>query len=196
MHNVISHAFLNFSSVSHIKHEPPTPMSTTPTYPVNFEKVDEAAVIHSTFSSCDQHEQVALVLDRIWPGWTSYRLAYGVSDGILGRPSHLALCEIQDNPTITLHDLFSNITLGPDQAYYLVISKFQSEPGEFQHSQPHFLTWYTQCEERFDGFLHTPTHAPSTPHTNPNASHAGHPDPHDLTASIPRLLVNLLQCSD
>jgi hypothetical protein len=135
-------------------------MSTTPAYSVNFEKVDISALIHSTQCLCDPHEQVALVLNCIWPGWTTYRLAYGVQDGFLGQPSHLAWCEIQENPTITLHHLFRNITLAPGQAYYLVISKFPSEvPAEHQHSQSKFLTWFTSCDKRFGGFLRTPAPA-------------------------------------
>jgi hypothetical protein len=136
-------------------------MSSQPVIHVNMERVDEDALITSTGWWCSPNERVSTLLDKTWrfQSWRSFRLACGVQKGILSGPEQLKWIEVENDTTVI--DLFKNTPLPAEYDYYLLITKFPESLDDFlKKNEPEHQRWYTECVNRFGGFLqtHGPVH--------------------------------------
>ena len=138
-----------------------TDMSSQHMIHVNMERVDEHALITSTGWWCSPNERVSTLLGKTWQfqKWRSFRLACGVQKGIDNGPEQLKWIEVENETTVI--DLFKDIPLPAEYNYYLLITKFPESLADFlQKNEPERERWYTECVNRFGGFLqtHGPVH--------------------------------------
>lgn len=136
-------------------------MSSEPVIHVRMERVDEDALITSTGWWCNPNERVSALFDKTWKfqKWRSFRLACGVQKGINPGPQQLKWIEVENDTTVI--DLFKDIPLPTEYNYYLLITKFPDSLADFlQKNEPERERWYTECVNRFGGFLqtHGPVH--------------------------------------
>lgn len=134
-----------------IKHVPHTRMSATPVH-VNMEKVDENALITTTgyFWPDVAEEKVSAVFDRTWQwgGWRSFKLAFGVQQGMFSKPEQLKWFSVDNDPT--MQNLFQDTHPKQGCNYYLLISKLPDNLDDFaKKNKPEYVRYYNECVERY-----------------------------------------------
>ena len=135
--------------------------SRTPVY-VNMEKVGMEGVITNTGWPYVPDQTVAELLTKTWGvRWSTYRLAYGVQNGILAAPTELEWVTpaLSANYNPSLKDLFRGKSLKEGENYYLLISRLETERSE--------NIWIRKARERYSALYPPVARSPSVSATSP-----------------------------
>jgi hypothetical protein len=127
------------------------------------EKVSQYANIRQQLWTYNPTEKVSELMQRMYPDWRNYRLAYGVYTSKIDKPLQLKWA----TPLSTQYDpscgqLFSGIHLAQGQAYYLLISQLAAGLRDLSiRDHPDSSSNFQSCLSRY-GDLYKPP-APTRP---------------------------------